>query len=1423
MMAAGKKNPEKKKPDTPDNIRSLRDDAEEHLTRTPKSSPNLKGQTPEQLIHELQVHQVELETQAEELIKSKLALEESRDKFLDLYDFAPVGYLTLNDKALVTEANLACATLLGVDRSKLIRARFRKFVTQKDSDQWVLYFMNALNHEEKQACTLTLKREDGSVFPARLEGGRLTGSDRAITVRIAISDISDIWQIEALRESEEKFRLISESSPDHIFIQDRDLRYTWVLNPQLGLRPKDMIGKTDYDILSKEDADLVTTVKRQVLETRKTIPYETSLSSFLGETEYFEGVYLPKYDADGRINGVRGYFRNITGRKVAEEVLKQSELLFREVFNNANDAVFLLERTPEGPGTYLLVNDTAVRMLGYSREELLKMSPRDIVPEDIAKKIMPSVIKKLQNEGHATFESAHRRKDGSIYPIEVSTHTFHYKGKDVDLSIVRDITVRKRAEETIRQSEEKFRLVVENDPDAIFIQTQGQFAYVNPAACRLFGAKSADLLVGTPVLDRFHADFREIVKERIHVLNDERQPVARIDEISMRLDGTPFDVEVSAVPMTYLQKDGALVFFNDITERKVVEEALRESEDRFRHISEIITNFAFSCQKTPGGPFAIDWIAGAIEKITGYTADEISDMTCWRPLVIEEDIAIFDQNVTGLFQGESKQSEVRIRNKSGEIVWLASYTECIADPDNPAFLRLYGACRDITERKVAEETIRQSERKFRDIFEKSVTGLFKATPDGSLIDVNGAFARLYDYSSAAEMLADSKAGRHLYISRHLYANPEDRKEINQILTEKGKIENYETLHIKRDGTHVWVSITARTIRDAVGTVLFYEGTVIDITERKKAEEALRESEERFRLLLQHVPSISVQGYSMDGTTQYWNGASEILYGYTAQEAVGKNLVDLIIPPEMQDDVRKAITYMADSGQPIPASELSLMRKDGSRVAVFSSHAIVKRAGGGAELFCIDIDLTERKMAEMALQDSNELFTQFIRHSPFYTYIKTMTANESRILYVSDTYNPMTGLSGRDMVGKNATELLPAEVAAKVTADDWAVISNGTVQERIREYGGRHYNILKFPIVQRDKIFLAGYTIDITERKQAEEALRESEAKFRDFFNNAGDAIAIHDMQGRYLEVNDVLCRRLGYSREELLEMSPFEIEDPEYSERIQDRIHELQQARHIIFDTVHLGKDGIRIPTEVSSRMITYGLEPAVISMGRDITERKRAEKALRQANKKLTLLSSITRHDINNQLTVLRGYLAILEEAQLDPTQNEYFRKVSTAAKRISAMIQFTKEYEGIGVTAPSWQDTRTLVDTAAKEGPLGKVMVKNDLPAGGEVFADPLIAKVFYNLMDNAVRYGGKITTIRFSAEETGDDHLIVCEDDGDGVPVEEKEKIFERGFGKNTGLGLALSREILDITGITIRETGEPGKGARFEIVVPKGAWK
>jgi signal transduction histidine kinase len=155
--------------------------------------------------------------------------------------------------------------------------------------------------------------------------------------------------------------------------------------------------------------------------------------------------------------------------------------------------------------------------------------------------------------------------------------------------------------------------------------------------------------------------------------------------------------------------------------------------------------------------------------------------------------------------------------------------------------------------------------------------------------------------------------------------------------------------------------------------------------------------------------------------------------------------------------------------------------------------------------------------------------------------------------------------------------------------------------------------------------------------------------------------------------------------------------------------------------------------------------------------------------------------------------------------------------------MIMFTKTYDSIGVDAPAWHDIRSLVRTATKDVSPGKVTIDNDLPAGTEIFTDPLIVKVFFNLMDNAVRYGEKITTLRFSGMEQGGDYVIIGEDDGVGIPADQKEKIFERGYGKNTGLGLFLAREILAITDIIIRETGEPGKGARFEIIVPKGMWR
>jgi PAS domain S-box-containing protein len=340
-------------------------------------------------------------------------------------------------------------------------------------------------------------------------------------------------------------------------------------------------------------------------------------------------------------------------------------------------------------------------------------------------------------------------------------------------------------------------------------------------------------------------------------------------------------------------------------------------------------------------------------------------------------------------------------------------------------------------------------------------------------------------------------------------------------------------------------------------------------------------------------------------------------------------------------------------------------------------------------------------------------------------------------------------------------------------------------------------------------------------------LRESEARYRSVISAFPDIIAITDMDGRIQMVSPAVLRIYGFRHEN-------EIIGQPVTRFIVPGDHGRSSAiaalmRQGIFTEPReyrsIRADGTTFDIEVNAEFVrdAGGQPTGIVFVVRNITGRKMTEEALRQANRKLSLLSGITRHDIDNQLTVVMGYLAILEEEQNYPLHNEYLRKASTAAQRISAMIRFTREYESIGVNAPVWQNCRTFTDTAIREVPHGNIIVKNDFSAGTEVFADLLIVKVFYNLLDNAVRYGGKTTTIRFSEQESGDGHLIICEDDGDGIPDTAKEQIFHRGFGKNTGLGLFLSREILSITGITIRETGQPGKGARFEVLVPKSAYR
>ncbi|MGD0817496.1 MAG: GAF domain-containing protein [Methanomassiliicoccales archaeon] len=221
--------------------------------------------------------------------------------------------------------------------------------------------------------------------------------------------------------------------------------------------------------------------------------------------------------------------------------------------------------------------------------------------------------------------------------------------------------------------------------------------------------------------------------------------------------------------------------------------------------------------------------------------------------------------------------------------------------------------------------------------------------------------------------------------------------------------------------------------------------------------------------------------------------------------------------------------------------------------------------------------------------------------------------------------------------------------------------------------------------------------------------------------------------------------------------------------------------------------------------------------------ERVKVEEALRETNRKLNLLSSITRHDITNQLMILSGHLSMLGGKLADPSFDDHLLKAKTSTNRIERMIEFTKTYDDIGLNEPTWYDLRKLISDVQAEFLTNRIKVSVEIPHGIEVLADPLLSKVISNLIDNAIRHGGSARNIHFSSNTVDGDLLIFCEDDGGGVAPDDKQKIFSKGYGKNTGMGLFLSREILGITKIGIRECGVQGKGTRFEIRVPKVAYR
>jgi PAS domain S-box-containing protein len=423
-----------------------------------------------------------------------------------------------------------------------------------------------------------------------------------------------------------------------------------------------------------------------------------------------------------------------------------------------------------------------------------------------------------------------------------------------------------------------------------------------------------------------------------------------------------------------------------------------------------------------------------------------------------------------------------------------------------------------------------------------------------------------------------------------------------------------------------------------------------------------------------------------------------------------------------------------------------------------------------------------------------------------------------LVEANDQLATLFGLSVKELLDRKILDLIVPESHDQVLAQ----ISSGSrdfTEIQIRRIDGSNIPVeLSGRVISyRGHDAWASVWRDLRERREAEKILAESEVKYRCVFSAENNPLLLIDQATMAIqEVNDAACQTYGYFRNELIGRNILDLcTEPEKV------LIDIRKTRPGIQHYHHRRKDGKVFPVEVSTAFFILNNSPVFINSVRDITHAKQIEEALKLANIKLNLLLGITRHDILNKLSILMGYNEIISERISDPDLRYMLENQKKAAFAIRSQVEFTREYEELGGKALGWQRLEGIVSHAYDQF-LKTIPITCNL-GGIEIYGDPMIEKVFYNLFDNAFRYGEGIGRIMVSTLVTPDGLTIYFEDDGIGIPVDEKEKIFCQGYGKNTGLGLFLSREILSITSMTIRESGEYHKGARFEIQVPAGFFR
>ncbi|NLV26141.1 MAG: PAS domain S-box protein [Methanomicrobiales archaeon] len=610
---------------------------------------------------------------------------------------------------------------------------------------------------------------------------------------------------------------------------------------------------------------------------------------------------------------------------------------------------------------------------------------------------------------------------------------------------------------------------------------------------------------------------------------------------------------------------------------------------------------------------------------------------------------------------------------------------------------------------------------------------------------------------------------------------------------------------------------------------------LSLIQLKEKEQALLDSEERFRSMAERSSDLIIL-IDNNFVAVYISPSAPAIVGYEPEELIGKPAdfwAKTIFEPSCPDFLHYVQKTL--NGETVSNLEIKYQRKDGS-LAYASGYAVPAVHDGTVTGIQISMrDITPVKTAEIKLKRSEQRFLATTLNAGVWVW---EIDPDGKFIYSSSAVEQILGYTPDELTQKiHYYDLFDPFVREEQVKDTQRLTSlNQPFTDVITLY--RHkdgkpviLNTSGTPVFddQNSWTGYCGVAQDITNQKESEERIKESEARYRLLADNVHDVIWTTDDQMKMTYISPSISDLLGYSPDEALQLSFKNLISPESYQRIIDYHYvwmEQLMDRKKVFDSSiieleFIRKDKTRVWTEIMVRAV-YSDDDifcGLVAAARDITQRKHTERALKIANHQLSLLTSVTRHDILNKVSVIFAYLALCELEYVSPTVADYLRVIKMATEDIQSQIVFTRVYQDLGSQEPQWFVLDTLMPRSV---PPVTIQYVTDLKQFS-LYGDPMLEKVFFNLLDNSIRHGESVSEIRVSATDAESDLIIIWEDNGIGIPFEEKETIFERGFGENTGFGLFLVREILNLTGITIQETGVPGRGARFEIRVPKEVYR